>query len=496
MGGILYKKARVGLYSVGLEAYWGQFGNLKSRIYAYNKFIEKRLEVDAQVFNFGLVDTIEKSREAGQYFNANNVDIILLHAGTYATSSLVLPIHQRCQAKVIVLSLQPTSQINYNETTIGEWLAQCVACPIPEFTNVLHRANIQYVVISGLLGLDQQLPNVLSGEVTNHRSEAKRAWYEILEWVLAAKVKRNLQETTIGFLGNTYSGMLDMYSDFTMVQAQTGVHIEVLEMCDLDALLKDVDSTMIEEKQKEMLDIFNISEDSSFDPLVRKPTEEQLNWACKTAAALQLLVESKKLDALTYYYHGASGNKYEQLQSGFILGHSLLTANGIPCAGEGDLKTAIAMKICDILQIGGSYSEIVATDYDRETILLGHDGPFHLKIADGKPILRGMGVYHGKQGTGVSVEAKVKTGPVTTLGVTQTVDGKLKFIVSEGQSTDDEIMLIGNTQTHLKFDLPPDLYMEKWFKEAPTHHCALAIGHNASVIKKVAYMLNIPVSYI
>lgn len=490
----LYKKARVGLYSVGLETYWGQFENLKSRIHAYNDFIEEKLEGDAEVFNFGLVDTIEKSREAGNYFNANNVDIILLHAGTYATSSLVLPIHQRCQAKVLILSLQPTPQIKYSETTTGEWLAQCVACPIPEFANALHRSNIQHVIISGLLGLDKQLPSVKNEEKTSDRPEAKRAWSEILEWVQAAKVKRNLQDTTVGFLGNTYSGMLDMYSDFTMVQAQTGVHIEVLEMCDLDVYLNEVKPVMIEEKQKEMLEFFSISEDSSSDSLVKKPTEEQLHWACKVASAQQLLVQSKKIDALTYYYHGAPGNSYEQLQSGFILGHSLLTAKGIPCAGEGDLKTVIAMKVCDLLEVGGSYSEIIATDYERGTILLGHDGPFHLKIADGKPILRGMGVYHGKQGTGVSVEAKVKTGPVTTLGVTQTVDGKLKFIVSEGYSTEDEIMPIGNTQTHVKFDLPPDLYMENWFKESPTHHCALAIGHNESVIRKVGYMLNIPVS--
>ena len=56
------------------------------------------------------------------------------------------------------------------------------------------------------------------------------------------------------------------------------------------------------------------------------------------------------------------------------------------------------MKICDILGKGGSFCEIVTADYEDGTILLGHDGPFHLEIAKGKPILRGMGLYHGKQG--------------------------------------------------------------------------------------------------
>jgi len=237
--------------------------------------------------------------------------------------------------------------------------------------------------------------------------------------------------------------------------------------------------------------MFRISDDSPADPIARKPSDEQMEWSCKVAAAQERLVREYDLDSLTYYYHGASGGEYEKLQGGFIVGHSLLTARGIPCAGEGDLKTAVAMKICDILGTGGSYCEIVVVDYVDGTILLGHDGPFHTAISEGKPILRGMGLYHGKQGTGVSVEAKVRTGAVTTLGVTQTGDGKLKLISSEGESTDGPTMRIGNTQTPVRFQEHPDAYMSKWFAEAPTHHCAMSIGHNASLFRKVGELMNV-----
>jgi len=492
MVGNVKQKPRIGLYTVGLATYWSQFEGLKDRLEIYNQFICDELEREADVYNFGLVDSVDKGREAGAYFNQHQVDLIFLHAGTYATSSIVLPVHQRCQAIIVILSLQPTIQISYDRTTTGEWLAQCVACPVPEFANALNRATIPYTVISGLLGLREQLNWVISEEITADRPEAKRAWQEIFEWVRAAGVKQTLQNSNFGFLGNTYNGMLDMYSDFTMVQAQTGIHIEALEMCDLDEQLQQVQLCDIKVKYEQMLNIFKISEDSSADPLAKKPTKKQLDWACRVAAAQQRLVEEKHLDALTYYYHGSSGNEYEKLQSGFILGHSLLTANGIPCAGEGDLKTALAMKICDILHVGGSYSEIIATDYVHETILLGHDGPFHLQIAQEQPVLRGMGLYHGKQGSGISVEAKVQSGPVTALGITQTFEGKLKFIISEGESLNLPVMKIGNTQTHVKFSQRPDLYMERWFDEAPTHHCALSIGHNAKQFQKVAMLLNIP----
>ncbi|NOU86167.1 hypothetical protein GC102_10305 [Paenibacillus sp. LMG 31460] len=309
------------------------------------------------------------------------------------------------------------------------------------------------------------------------------------EWVKAAGVSRTLQHSRFGFLGNTYSGMLDMYSDFTMISAQTGLHVEVLEMCDLDRMLGEVTPQEMKAKLAEVHEMFQISGDSPSDPIAKKPTDEQLEWSCKVAAAQEKLVRAYDLDALSYYYHGAPGGDYEKLQGGFIVGHSLLTARGIPCSGEGDLKTAVAMKICDILGVGGSFSEIIVVDYIDETILLGYDGPFHIAISEGKPILRGMGLYHGKQGTGVSVEAKVKSGAITTLNVTQTGDGRLKLISSESESTNGPIMKIGNTQTPVKFRDHPDAYMTRWFAETPTHHCVMSIGHNASMFQKVAELM-------
>jgi len=485
-------KAKVGLYSAGLKTYWAQFDGLKDRLVLYNKFIEEKISQWGEVYNFGLVDDVDSGRDAGEYFNKNNVDIILMHSATYFTSDTILPIHQLCTAPVIILNLQPSPRIDYQNTNTGEWLAQCGACPIPEISNAFNRSNITFNCINGLLGLDLT-PNIaLSNEVTNEFPQAQKAWKEIEEWIKAAGVRRALLHSKFGFLGGYYSGMLDMYSDFTMISAQTGINIETLEMCDIDAELKKVTKQEIDNKIQQIYDMFEISGDSPSDPRVKKPTEEQLLWSAKVACAEDRLVKAHKLDALCYYYHSVDGNPYEDLQSGFIVGNSILTANHVPCSGEADIKTALAMKICDLLDTGGSFCEIVVTDYVDDTILIGHDGPFHIKISDRKPILRGMGVYHGKKGSGVSVEAKVKAGDITTLNVTQTIDGKLKLIISEAVATNGPIMTIGNTQTPVKFSCPPDEYMSKWFNEFPTHHCAMSIGHNASLFKKVGELLNIP----
>ncbi|MFV0363555.1 MAG: arabinose isomerase [Suipraeoptans sp.] len=487
------RKVKIGLYSAGLNTYWGQFPGLLDCLMEYNAFLEKRLSEFGEVYNIKMVDDDTKGKAAGEYFNEHNVDIVFSHSATYYTSSSVLPIHQINKAPVVVLNLQPTAAMAYDKTGTDRWLAQCVACPIPEVANAFNRAGIPYRAINGLLGLDYTPKFSLADEDTKDRPEAVKAWDEIKEWCQAAMVKQNLSHSRFGFLGGYYSGMLDMYSDLTMLQAQAGMHVEVLEMCDLEKCLRDVTDAEVEAKLNQIEEFFEISGDSPSDPIAKKPTKEQLEWSAKVAVAQEKMVKERKLDSISYYYHGQD-NYYEEIQSGFIVGHSLLTAQGVACSGEGDIKTALAMKISDLLGVGGSFCEIVAADFDRDTMILGHDGPFHFAISDKKPILRGMGVYHGKRGSGISVEAKVRKGPITTLGVTQTVDGKLKMNISEGEAVDGPLLMNGNTMTHIKFAQKPAEYMDKWFAEAPTHHLALSVGHNASVFEKVAQLLNIPYS--
>jgi L-arabinose isomerase len=324
------KKPRIGLYTIGLRAYWSQFPGLRERLLEYGHFMEKRMSEWGDVSFYGLVDTEEEARKAGEWFNSHHVDLVFCHSATYSTSSAVLPVHQICKAPAVILNLQPTPRIDYDRTTTGEWLAHCGACPVPEISNAFNRSGIDFRVVNGLLGLDYTPAISLADETTSERKEAVRAWRQIEEWIRAAGVPRQLRHSRFGFLGNTYSGMLDMYSDFTMIQAQTGLHVEVLEMCDLDRQLRDVTPYEIAAIREQIEAMFQISANSSADPIAKQPTEEQMQWACKVAAAQERLVREYDLDALAYYYHGAPGNAYEKLQGGFIVGHSLLTARGIP----------------------------------------------------------------------------------------------------------------------------------------------------------------------
>jgi L-arabinose isomerase len=463
----------VGVFGIGLAAYWPQFEGLKPQLESYQAEVEARLaQLGAQVVSAGLVDNAPAAAAAGEQFIRANVDLLVCYVGTYATSSQVLPAVQRVNRPVLVLNLQPTPQLDYEHIDTRDWLANCCACCVPEISNAFARSRLRFNVVSGQL-----------------RDDA-RAWGLIADWVRAAAVQRALNHSRLGFLGHTYPGMLDMYSDFTQVQAQTGAHIEVLEMDDLDARVEAATPEQVERKQAEILSVFEVAAPGS-DKLSMPVLPEALEWSARVACGLDALVADFDLNGLTYYYRGWNGNRFEQLAAGLIVGNSLLTARGIPCSGEGDLKTCLSMLILDRLGAGGSYTEFYAMDFVDQFVLMGHDGPGHLGVSDRKPLLRGLGLFHGKRGYGLSVEFQVKTGPITILGTTQTAEGQLKLVVAQGESRPGPTMKIGNTNSRLHFALPPAEFMDAWCAHGPSHHVALGLGQQAGAIARLARLMNL-----
>jgi L-arabinose isomerase len=469
---------KIGIFGIGLAAYWPQFDGLRERLEGYQHGIEQRLaSLGAEVVSAGLVDTPQSARQAGERLAAARPELLLLYTATYATSAQVLPVVQAVDAPVVVLNLQPTRTLDYEGMTTGEWLANCSACCVPEIAGALTRARIGYRVVTGTLLEDDP------------------AWLDVAEWVGAAGAVHALRRSRIGFLGHTYPGMLDLYSDFTQVHAQTGAHVEVLEIDDLVERVEQADRATVERKGEEIRATFELA-DAGVDPIADEITPEVFEWSARVAAGLDRLVEDFELDGLTYYYRGGNGNAAELVTAGLIVGSSLLTARGVPASGEGDLKTNLAMLLLDRLGAGGSYTEFYALDFDEEFVLMGHDGPGHLAIAEGRPVARALKLYHGKAGAGLSIEMKVRLGPVTILGCTQTADGRLRLLAAEGESIPGPTFRIGNTNSRIRFSSRPRTFFDAWCAEGPTHHVALGVGHQLSRLRKVADLLGLELAVV
>ncbi len=463
--------ANVGVISVGLDTYWNQFPGLLGEMNRKTSaFVEKLKKNSVTVFDFGMVDNAGKAYEVLPKLKTADLDLLFVDMVTYATSATFGAIVRAMDCPVVLVALQPLDAMDYEHGTTFMQLCNDDLCSVPEFTGVAVR-------------MGKPVADLVIGRLEGDES----ADSSIAEWCRIAHVRHDLCRARLGHMGHVLEAMLDMQTDPTALTAAFGCHAV---QCEPDEILREftpltAGDPAVKAMSARILDFFDTPDPVS-DPVTTKLTDADLLTASRAAVALERFIEAKKLDGFAYYYEAAPGSEMRTLVTNFIVGNSLLTGAGFPMCGEFDIKTCVAMLIMDRLEIGGSFAEFHPIDFVRDTVLVGHDGPHHLNIADRKPVLRSLKKYHGKPGSGAGVEFNIRTGPITMLSIGVKADGKFKFILAEGESVAGPIPPTGNTNTHGRFQPDVRTFLSRWCMQGPTHHFALGIGHHAKTIAKIA----------
>ncbi|HEX4660685.1 MAG TPA: L-fucose/L-arabinose isomerase family protein [Streptosporangiaceae bacterium] len=461
---ITARRVKVGLVSGGLGAYWPQFPDLLPELQRSAARVSERMGgLDCDVVDVGFISDAGEGARAAEQLRVAGCDLIVGFLTTYMTASMLVPVAQRSGAPVLLINLQPTEAMDHASFDTGQWLAYCGACPLPEMANAFLRCGIPFRSVSGYL-------------------EDERAWAKIGRWIKAAAIRGALRHGRHGLMGHLYPGMLDVSTDLTLVPANFGGHMEVVEFDDLRVRVNAVSDAQVAQRMALARDVFEI------DPSVQ---DEDFAWAAKVSVGLDRLAADFALDSLAYYHRGLEGEQHERLGAGLILGASLLTARGIPAAGEYELRTSLAMLIVDRVGGGGSFTELQALNFRDDVVEMGHDGPAHLAISQRRPLLRGLGVYHGKRGWGVSVEFDVTHGPVTTFGISQQRDGSFRFVASQGRVVPGPLLQIGNTTSRVDFGCDPGEWADAWSATGISHHWALGTGHLIPELRAAAELLGV-----
>jgi L-arabinose isomerase len=468
------RTANVGIFGVGFHKYWPQFDGLLDELKRkLDVFVDRVKSQEVEVTNFGIIDDARSAYAVLPKLRAGDLDLVFCDMLTYATSASFAAIVRGLDVPIVLVALQSLKALDYSKASTYMQLCNDDLCSVPEFTGVAIR-------------MGKKPPPVILGTLYDD----PLAETEIAEWCDIAMVLHDLKRARIGHFGHPIEHMLDMQTDQTALTAAFGCHIVQTEADDLLESQGTVTEDEIEAKKAEILNIFDTPDPKS-DPITEKLTEDDLQVAARVSVALDKFVDAHDLDGLAYYYEGQEGSPMRQLVTNLIVGNSLLTAAGFPMCGESDLKTCLAMLILDRLDIGGSFAEFHPIDFNEGFVLVGHDGPHHINIAEGRPVLRSLSTYHGKPGSGAGVEFKIKEGPITMLSIGVTADGKFKFILAEGQSVRGPIPPTGNTNTRGFFEPDVRTFLKRWVAEGPTHHFALGVGHHARTIERIADILDV-----
>ena len=466
--------ANLGVFAVGHHTYWSQFDGLLDEMNGkLDRFVEKVRANNVSVTSFGMVDDAQSAYALVPKLKAADLDLIFCDMVTYATSATWGTIIREIDIPIVLVALQPMAAMDYARGSTYMQLCNDDFCSVPEFTGVAIR-------------MGKRPPEVILGTLEGDPV----ADSEIADWCGIARVLHDLKRARIGHFGHVLESMLDMHTDPTALTSAFGCHVVQTEADDLMRHFRAVGPEAVSSKRAQILDLFDTPDPKS-DPITRKLTDDDLDLAARCAVALDSFVDEKSLDGLAYYYEAEPESDMQRLVTNLIVGNSLLTAAGFPMCSESDLKTCLAMLIMDRLDIGGSFAEFHPIDFKEGFVLVGHDGPHHLNIAEGKPVLRSLLKYHGKPGGGASVEFKIKEGPITMLSIGQTATGGFKFVIAEGESVHGPIPPTGNTNTRGFFEPDVRTFLKRWVREGPTHHFALGIGHHAETIRKIGDILGI-----
>jgi L-arabinose isomerase len=468
------RTANIGIFGVGFNKYWPQFDGLLDELTRkLNIFVNRVKANEVQVTSFGIADDAASAYAILPKLKAADLDLVFCHMLTYATSASYGAIVRGLDVPLVLVALQPLKALDYSKASTYMQLCNDDFCAVPEFTGVAVR-------------MGKNPPPVILGTLEDDPTADR----EISQWCNIAMVLHDLKRARIGHFGHPIEHMLDMQTDHTALTAAFGCHIVQTEADKLLKLEQTVTEEEIEDKKAEILNLFDTPDPKS-DPITEKLTEKDLQIAARAAVALDIFIDTYNLDGLAYYYEGQEDSPMRELVTNLIVGNSLLTAAGFPMCGESDLKTCIAMLIMDRLDIGGSFAEFHPIDFNEGFVLVGHDGPHHINIAEGKPVLRSLSKYHGKPGTGAGVEFKIKEGPITILSIGLTANSRFKFILAEGESLHGPIPPTGNTNTRGFFKPDVRSFLKNWVAEGPTHHFALGLGHHARTIQQIAEILNL-----
>ena len=456
------RKPRIGIIGMGHYIYWAQFDGLREELMRKQRELPAFFSGESDLIDLGFVDDIDSSYAALKKAQKEDLDALFIVMATYVPSAVVFPFAKYLRIPQVLVGLQPLAHLDYANTTTYVQLCNDDICSMPEFAGVYER-----------LGAPRPF-FIVDSAVNRERITAVSAF----------------KYAKFGYLGHTYDGMYDMNTDPTAFSATFGAHVKMLELCELREDVNGTTDAEVRAKIDEIRSVFDIRE-PSHDPLTDYVADGDLDLAARCAVGLDKLVTRHGLSALAYYYKGENGNEYERIASNLIIGNSLLTSRGIPLAGESDLKTAAAMLIMNRVGGGGSFAELHPFDVTDDVVLIGHDGPHNLSVSDGRPILRKLKKFHGKSGAGVSVEFKLKTGPVSLLSCSVAKDGRLRLIFSRGESMAGDIPQTGNTNTKCRMTMPVTDWIEQWCDAAPTHHLALGIGDREKEIETFARMIGV-----
>ncbi len=441
-------RPKIGLLPTGHFRYWPQFPKLKGM---GQKMFEKLLDMLkgwADVVVPDLVDTAEKSAQAGELFKKSDIDMVLIFPLGYTTSMMIVPAVYEVDMPIRILNAHIDRSYDYTTADTTIYLYHEGVCCVPEYAGALVNLGKKFRVRTGCFD-DPRLQRQIKADFRG---------------AAAARFFKNMN---VGLIGEVYTHMTDMPIDEHRLLRATGKMLVQPEVEEIENAFNRVSEGQLEDMYRQFRALYEVD---------KTVTDEHMRFSAQAAVAYDEIINKYDIYAFGYYWWGER-ELVTQLRSQSNLAVSRLAALGRPGVTEGDVKSAMAVKIMDLLNAAGMFVEFFSIDFDENFILMGHDGPSNINMAKGRPRLQHLEVHHGKTGHGLGIDFDMEEGPATLLNLTQFDAGEtFKLIYSIGEILSGPTLSIGNPNCRVRLQRPIHEFMDDWCQQGPAHHIAIGYG--------------------
>ncbi|MDQ0469604.1 hypothetical protein [Labrys wisconsinensis] len=460
-------KPRIGVLALGLAAYWPQFPGMRDGLLGHYRTLLGKLG-DAELVDAGFADSIEAARAASAAFAGGDVDLVVCHLTTYATSEPLLIAVHGLDVPVVLMNVQSVPALDMDGVHgIADWLGvACTCAGLPEMTAVLIRGGKRFDVITGHLDGDAEVDDGLR------------------DWCAAASIRRTLRTRSFGLLGRPYPGMTDLHVDETAFFQRFGAYVRHLDWDDIVTQSHAVTPPERAARVETLTAAFDL------------PEGEALDAVASVLAGLDRLVETHRLCAIPNHYEGMVREEHAGILAASNPAFAVLMTEGVACPVEADIKTALAMLMLKHVAGSATLAELYSMDFHRDECIIGHSGAADLAVSSQRPTLQRSAVFHGKSGAGYLTQAYPKLGPVTLLSLTQGRGGAFRLVAAEGEAVAGPGLRLGDTNCRVRFSCGLRAFVNGWASFGPTHHGVLAIGRQIDRLRRVATLFDLPLEIV
>jgi len=459
------QKAKVGLLGLMFDLY-DVLPDLKLKKAAFARELTTSLAPSADVDFPGVCNTRAQVDQAVAAFEADDKDLILVVLLTYAPSHIALPALLHTRLPVVIFNTQQLPGIAADVTS-QQTLENHGMHGVQDLCNVLLRAGQEIHLVTG-----------------HYQNQA--ALDAVGEWCWAARAVRFIRKMRIGLLGYPMEGMGDFSIDQTALLAQVGPQVHHLAMKEIAERVKSAPADRIADQMAADREHFQIESDVSE---AEHEANSRLEWALRTA------MQDHGLHGFAAHFMAIGEEGW--LETLPFLAASKLLGEGYGFGGEGDVTSAAAVSLMATLAGAANFTEMFTMDPAHDAVLMMHMGEGNWRMArDDEPVhmLRSsLGLIDLKVDP-LLLAFSLQPGDVTLLSLTTAADGKMRFVVAEGEVMDFPYVS-DLRRPHYKFKprSPDGLsgFLTRFSQAGGSHHQALAYGHWSSTLAKLAALLGI-----